>query len=474
MTNWIARGCGLALVLALAIAGLGGCKRNRVSKVSDRVGRWAQSVEISHLGGTALDEAGNSYVVGSYPGKMAFGGEVQGGWDVYLAKFDPSGKELWKKRLGDARDQMGMAIAPGKNGDVAVAGVFTGTLAFGGAAAELKVEATSTTFIASLDAHNGDGRWAKGFDMGVGGMFFDVTVDPADGSFVAVGSARRPIDLGGGLLRGGESGDVVIARFDHKGDHRGSQRFQGAGEQNGQRVAIDKLGNIFVAGSYGYAFTVGEQALPPPVDRMRAFLIKLDGQMKPQWAKGFASAQGWQQVGHVAPDGVGGVLLAGLSTGPIDLGAGQVRAGGNEDAFVVRYDAGGKHLWSKSLGAPGAGCEGKSVAFEDDGRGKGEGVVWLVGSLKGQMTIADRTHVSEAGSKDALIVKLDGKTGEPTWSARVGDKSTQSAEKISLGTAKSGLSVAGVFMGQMTLGPAGSTLKGTDDGYHAFVVTLPL
>ncbi len=76
--------------------------------------------------GVALDAMGNVFVVGTTNG--SFGAPNLGGADVYLAKFDSDGNEIWIHQFGtDAADASG-PIRVDEFGDVYLAGRTRGNL----------------------------------------------------------------------------------------------------------------------------------------------------------------------------------------------------------------------------------------------------------------------------------------------------------------------------------------------------------
>lgn len=104
-----------------------------------------------HVGGVAIDAAGNILIAGSFEGTLNFNGESLssgGGSDFFWAEFDASGKFLWSKRLGDAGNQPGTRVAMNALATTVVAGTFDGTVDFGGE--PLTSEGSSDIFFAKL------------------------------------------------------------------------------------------------------------------------------------------------------------------------------------------------------------------------------------------------------------------------------------------------------------------------------------
>ncbi|HUP12902.1 MAG TPA: SBBP repeat-containing protein, partial [Niastella sp.] len=93
------------------------------------------SIDIGR--GIAADAAGNVYITGSFrgitdfdpgPATQKFGSK--GGWDIFIAKLDPSGNLLWATQYGDISDDYGNAITVDAAGNVYTTGSFGGTIDF--------------------------------------------------------------------------------------------------------------------------------------------------------------------------------------------------------------------------------------------------------------------------------------------------------------------------------------------------------
>jgi hypothetical protein len=82
-----------------------------------------------------VDVAGNVLLAGGIDGLVDFGGGQLAGFgaqDVFIAKFDASGGDIWAKRFGDAQDhQLAFGVAADPSANVLVTGEFLGTIDFG-------------------------------------------------------------------------------------------------------------------------------------------------------------------------------------------------------------------------------------------------------------------------------------------------------------------------------------------------------
>jgi hypothetical protein len=90
---------------------------------------------ITAASGVTVDVAGNLLVTGDFTGAVKFGGPPilsAGVQDVFLAKLEPGGGDVWSERFGDpGSTQTSAGVATDASNNVLVAGYFSGSIDFG-------------------------------------------------------------------------------------------------------------------------------------------------------------------------------------------------------------------------------------------------------------------------------------------------------------------------------------------------------
>jgi hypothetical protein len=95
--------------------------------VVDQAGQLLTTTQFGTAGsdmasGVAVDSQGNVYVTGRTDG--AFRGQTnRGGFDAFAAKFDKDGEALWTVQFGSPTDDFAFSVAVDNNGNVYVAGL---------------------------------------------------------------------------------------------------------------------------------------------------------------------------------------------------------------------------------------------------------------------------------------------------------------------------------------------------------------
>ncbi|MBK8175894.1 MAG: SBBP repeat-containing protein [Rhodospirillales bacterium] len=203
-------------------------------------------------------------------------------------------------------------------------------------------------------------------------------------------------------------------------------------------VATDADGNAIVVGT-----TTGGASAGSPKGLSDAFVIKFGPDHEVLWKRqpGSVSFDGARDV---AADANGNVFVVGYTRGQL---AGSRK--GNNDVFILKYDADGKLLWKRQPGSRGSDIA-RRVATDAAGNAVvvGETSGALGGALKGRI--------------DAFVIKYDA-DGRVLWKRQPGTVGQDYAEGVATDRA------GNVYVIGSTTGALGGTNKGNFD---AFVVKL--
>jgi hypothetical protein len=389
----------------------------------------------------AVDVAGNVVVAGSLYGTADFGGgplTSAGQSDAFLAKLDTNGNHLWSKLFGGIKAETALDVTTDAKGNIVVLGSFTGPIDFG--EGPLVSSGGLDMFVAKLDPQ-GKPIWSKGFGSGQTLAAARAALDPM-GNVLITGYFYGSVDLGGGMLTSMSGADLFVLKLDPDGNHLWSKRFGGAGDQYGNDIATGTDGALIITGSFGGTIDFGG-ALLPSAGGSDIFVAKLDPGGAHIWSKGFGDSADGQIGNSLAVDKSGGVYVGGALSGVVNFGGKlPLSAEGNGDAFVVKLDAGGGHLWSTRFGN-GASQLVTGIAIDPPGN------VSLVGSFDGAIDFGGG-ELTSVGAADGFIAKLEA-SGAHIFSRRFGDVDSQVASSVAVDTLGDSF-VTGTFSGAIDLG----------------------
>jgi hypothetical protein len=238
--------------------------------------------------------------------------------------------------------------------------------------------------------------------------------------------------------------------------HVWSKRFGSVGEQTAVSVVGDTAGGVFVAGTFFGDIDLGT-GTKSSAGEQDCFVLSLDAAGSSKWAKPFGTG-GYDVIGSMAVDGVGGVYVTGNVPpgGMVDFGAGPITSGG---MFLLKLDAAtGGHLWHKFLGFVST----VSVAANADS-------VVIAGALYGPVDLG-AGPLDTAGGEDVLVAKFD-TAGGHQWSTRFGGAGNQIAQSVAVNAAGDVL-IGGTYQMSLDFGSGPLGVADATDGFVARFDTL--
>jgi hypothetical protein len=304
---------------------------------------WIQQLGTGNEDYTAAaapDGSGGVFVGGGTSGDL--GGTNSGSHDAWLARFDGAGNQLWIRQSGTSADELVRAAAPDGSGGVYVSGWTDGSL--GGPHA-----GDYDAWIARYDSA-GSQLWIR--QLGTKGLDAARTVssDGSGGMYVG-GWTERSL---GGPNAG--SYDAWLARYDSAGNQVWIRQFGTSSGDQAYSSAPDGSGGIFIGG-----LTYGSLGGPNTSNGSDAWIARYDRAGNRLWIRQLGASIE-EYVAAAAPDGSGGVYITGETHGI--LGG---TTGTSDDAWVARYDGAGSQLWIRQMG--GKASVDHALAAAPDGLG---------------------------------------------------------------------------------------------------------
>ena len=164
--------------------------------------------------GIGVDGSGNSYISGWFSGVVSFGSTIltsAGGADVFVAKYDPSGNEIWAKCAGGTGSDFASGIAVEGNGNSYITGNFgSSSISFG--SATLNITGGTDVFVAKYDP-SGNVFWATS-SGGTGGETGNGIAANGNGNCYVTGSFNNgSINFGSLTLASAGNRDVFVAKL---------------------------------------------------------------------------------------------------------------------------------------------------------------------------------------------------------------------------------------------------------------------
>jgi hypothetical protein len=487
---------------------------------------WGSGMDDA-AGHVAVDASGNLYIAGQFTGtvdfdpdpvKTDFHSSNNGSIDAFLSKFDSSGNFLWARTWGGSGRDVAYGVGVDASGNAYVVGPFRYTVDFDPdpllAEAHTSNADYENNIFLSKFTPAGTFQWvrtwgpslvtrsfgAEGYNVVISGNYLyvvgDFSGDQTD--FNPWGSQdchinHPPVDPDTPIFF-----DAFLSKFDLNGNFQWARTWGGEGYDDGPGVAVDGLGDVYVAGMYAstninFDPAGGDAGKNHPAHDsgsiVDVFLSKFDSTGTFQWVRTWGGQGTEDAMGTIVVDGSDNVYVAGrfASTNcDFDPGAGtDVHSTHNPaplvnptlqqkddalDAFVSKFASDGTFLWARTWGG-NASDNAMSLAVDQWGHLYVSG--WFSDSLDFDPGAGMENHASN-GKFDAFISQFDS-SGNFDWVKTWGGGGDDSVV-VTL-DASGNIYATGKFAGSVDFDPGGGVAdrpsSGGSDAFLSKFLFLP-
>ena len=337
----------------------------------------------------AVDDSDNIYAIGYFQLTADFDPNIvdvhnltsNGGYDMFLAKYNKDGEFVWAHGMGDVEDDWINNIVIDEEQNIYVTGQFIGTVDFDGTEGVLEINSTLDKYDGFLAKYNTDGEISWVFRMG--GFYEDIANEVAvdkEGNIIVTGTFQGTADFdgtfltaaGGTMIGWPEEGDAYIAKYNSDADLiwvkgiRGDAEFNGGYSNSVISLALDQDDNIYVTGLiYGegdFDVNDGEYVIET-FDSYDSYFAKYSSDGNLIWAHVIAPKVFGFNLDMVI-DANNDIYLTGdfnYSTGipyeadfdVSDDNIFELQAVGEKDVYIAKYDSSSALLWAYSIGGSG-------------------------------------------------------------------------------------------------------------------------
>ena len=373
------------------------------------IGPWASAGQV-RFEAMAVDGQGNIIIAGSFTGQLDFGGGLirsNGGVDIFIAKYSSNGTHLWSKGIGGSQDDWGKAVALDSSGGIIIIGWSgSGAVDFGGGPINLV-----SAYLARY-APDGVYQWAR--PLGTTIADGSAIQTDAGGNIIVGGFFAGSCDFGGGPIASVQTGDAFLAKYTPAGGYLWAVRAGGSAAYGTlvSQIAVDHSDQIVVTGFTTGAGDMGGVSFPG-LGGNDIFLVKYSATGVPLWSRSFGGS-GQDRGKGIAIDTLNNIVMTGLIGDNATVGGGTLVGGG---ILLGKYTPSGIAMWAQNF-PPAVGWtvsleNGNGVAV--DGRDN----IVITGATGGDVNLGGGVLPMSPGNyNNETYVAEYTSAGSHIWSAR--------------------------------------------------------
>lgn len=306
--------------------------------------------------GLAIDPSGNIYITGGFSSaSLSFGTTVltntaPGSFDLFLAKFDPSGNLIWAASAGGNGDDLSLDVGLDPSGNVFVGG-FSGSDLFTFGPNLVFGSLGDRNILLAKYSAAGVVLWARSAGGSAEERIQRLAADASGNCFITGFFKSSSVGFGGLVIAVNSGGqDMYITKYDANGNALWVKTATGSANEWGYGIAADPSGNVITGGIFTSNSLVfqGITLTNTSSAQADAYLIKCDGSGNAVWVNSFKGSN-QDYIYSLTTDAGGNIYAGGFTSSPVmDLNGVLVnRVGANEDAYFAKLGSNGQALWAK-------------------------------------------------------------------------------------------------------------------------------
>jgi hypothetical protein len=282
--------------------------------------------------------------------------------------------------------------------------------------------------------------------------------------------------------------DMFVAVFDQSGNVKWAQRFGGNGNDIGNKIAVDNVGNIYVAGNYASTNIpsfAGPTPTPTNAGGSDAYVLKYNytgshssntWTYSPAWITYWGNANSDYANGLTVDKTTGDCYVTGGFTGTVNFATGYQRISqvngstSTADIYTAKLSSANGSIQWVSAGGSQAGDDGTyDMALDNSGN------VYSYGFIRGISTFSPVSNGSITtgfgGLIDVCLVQYRTSDGYANWAKQYGSGNSDIGIGIAV-TPNGHVNITGYFQGTVSFGTGG--LQGISNGGSNDIFVLQL
>ncbi|MCX6271629.1 MAG: T9SS type A sorting domain-containing protein [Bacteroidetes bacterium] len=431
---------------------------------------WArQASGNNYESGTAVtsDQYGNVYVTGNFWSSSFTIGNFtlsnQGISDIFLVKFSSGGDVLWAKSAGGADEDLATAITCDFLGNVFITGSYSSTT-LSADSFVLSNAGNRDAFLIKFN-NNGDIQWARN----IGGVMDENgngLASDYNGNVYLIGEFFSPsLVINANTLINNGLWDIFLIQYLPDGMTGWSKGIGGPESESGSAITCNtSLGLDFTGYFKSDQLAFGPHTLTNTTGMTSVFIARYDFGGHALWAG--QGDDGNTSFGKaITQDFSGRVYVTGVYYSPtITFGNTTLTNAGTGNVFITSYNNDNTFDWSKSLGGSG----------DDNGLGISADIyhqAYVTGYYSSPSVTVGNTVLTNQGWADIFLAQYD-QSGNENWGKSLGGTYYEEATGIATDKNNNVIITGGFVSNSLSFGNTTLTNTGTSGTSDFFIAKM--
>lgn len=280
-----------------------------------------------------------------------------GGADIFVVQYDAAGNVMWAKSATGASDDFAYSVATDYGCNVYITGYFNSpTLTFGSTTLTNTTTGFNNVFLAKYDM-SGNEVWARSAGGSGNLLDIGKCVAYNNNGVYISGNYNNSITFGTTTLTSVGGDDAFLANYDTNGNLVWAKSIGGTLDETGVGIAANSNAkDVYVTGNFNSptcffgAASLANSSPGPAFYYDDIFISKYDSVGNVVWLTR-AGGQQQDRAGGITMDVLQNVYATGVFWDTISFGATTlISSGGNTEIYVAKCDSAGNQLWAIQAG----------------------------------------------------------------------------------------------------------------------------
>lgn len=230
-----------------------------------------------------------------------------------------------------------------------------------------------------------------------------------EGNVYVAGNFQETANFDGQVLTATNENDLFLSKYNGQGKLIWVQAINGEKSESVCDIVMDSDGKLLLFGSYDGNINFGHQS-SQPVEQPNLFITRFAPSGEIEWVKILGDSTK-EEAGGIAASDSGSFTILGSFIDTTKIGSYKLTGNGSSDIFLAKFNQNGNVTWVKTFGGSQNDL-GLKIAIDNDGN-------HFIAGLYEDTINFDTIRLTSSGGTDIFLAKLSPQ-GDVVWAKSIG------------------------------------------------------